>query len=421
MNFFFRIISGKRQTPTPCSPFQSLSSGLLRSTPPSASVRAMQMYQGELYVGGDFYNAGGVLVSNFAKWNGTRWFKVGNGSKNGTNNLVLALAVFQNKLFVGGQFTIAGDKNVNHLAIWNGSDWLDPSGGVNAYVRALSLYKGDLYVGGDFMMAGSTNSSGIAKFDGTAWINIGMLDGSVFAFTTFANRLIVGGAFRTINSIMVANHIAKWDGSNWSFVGVGVNDSVLALSSTQNYLYLGGLFVSAGSFPSNYFAKWDGSTWTTFGNYSFISPVLSMVSIGNTTYIGGTFTTTAGGSLNVNNFASFNETHFVPIGSGMDGMVYSLLADGSDLYIGGGFTLVNNSVSAFGIVKFAACAAPTPAPTPEPTPIPQPTPVPTPVPTPAPSPFDTNFNSTRATVPTVFDTESYSNTMTNDGENLNVS
>jgi hypothetical protein len=45
------------------------------------------VYNGELYIGGDFTNAGGIVVSNIAKWNGTTWSALGTG----VNDKVYAL------------------------------------------------------------------------------------------------------------------------------------------------------------------------------------------------------------------------------------------------------------------------------------------------------------------------------------------
>src|SRR5882724_10938875 len=67
-------------------------------------VRTLAVYNGELYAGGTFTDAGGIPVNNIARWNGTNWSDVGTG----VNNEVSALAVFNGELFVGGSFTTAG-------------------------------------------------------------------------------------------------------------------------------------------------------------------------------------------------------------------------------------------------------------------------------------------------------------------------
>jgi hypothetical protein len=81
------------------------------------------VYNGELYVGGKFTTAGGVSASNIAKWNGTAWSALGSGitgSNTGSNSQVTSMAVYNGELYVGGDFTTAGGVSANYIAKWNG-------------------------------------------------------------------------------------------------------------------------------------------------------------------------------------------------------------------------------------------------------------------------------------------------------------
>ena len=74
-----------------------------------------------LFAGGSFTFAGGVPVSNIAKWDGSGWATLGAGVGNSVN----AMAVFDDgsgdALFVGGVFFTAGGTAANKIAKWNGS------------------------------------------------------------------------------------------------------------------------------------------------------------------------------------------------------------------------------------------------------------------------------------------------------------
>jgi hypothetical protein len=68
---------------------------------------------GNLYVGGNFFHAGGVLVNGIAEWNGTAW----SGFGSGMNHIVSSLAFDSSgNLDVGGYFTLAGNKDIAYLA-----------------------------------------------------------------------------------------------------------------------------------------------------------------------------------------------------------------------------------------------------------------------------------------------------------------
>ena len=72
---------------------------------------------GNLYIGGKFTIAGGVVATNVAKWNGSSWSALGSGMGY-SNSLpeVFALAVSGKDLYAGGYFTTAGGVSANNIA-----------------------------------------------------------------------------------------------------------------------------------------------------------------------------------------------------------------------------------------------------------------------------------------------------------------
>ena len=75
-----------------------------------------------LYVGGEIVSAGGVPVSDLARWNGTSWSDVGGGTDGDVLDLrSVNLPGLPNALVVAGKFSNAGGVFVDGIAAWNGS------------------------------------------------------------------------------------------------------------------------------------------------------------------------------------------------------------------------------------------------------------------------------------------------------------
>jgi len=231
-------------------------------------VYALAVADGNLYVGGRFATAGGVLANNIAKWNGSGWSALGSG----VDDYVYALAVDGGNLYVGGNFTTAGGVSANHIARWDGSDWLAlGSGMASGYpsIDALVLDgSGNLYVGGHFYTAGGVPANHIAIWNGSSWKALGggiagpnPHETTVYALAVSAggSNVYAGGNFTTAGG-MSANCIALWNGSHWSALGSGMGGSVpridaLAVDGSGD-VYAGGGFTTAGGKVSTRFAHW---------------------------------------------------------------------------------------------------------------------------------------------------------------------
>ena len=196
----------------------------------------------ELYVGGNFPDAGGVPGTGFiARWDGSAWSAVGGG----VNSAVYALTVFDtdgagpnpSALFVGGEFNTAGGVTVNRVARWDGSTWSAVGTGlVGNRVETLAGFENSegrfLYAGGDFTLSGPGDIplNRLAKWDPVLdeWSAVGVssqpgadpgggVDGTgtvaVQALAVFDDGLTgpaiyAGGAFETASGAPSSN-IAK--------------------------------------------------------------------------------------------------------------------------------------------------------------------------------------------------------------------
>jgi len=238
---------------------------------------------GGVFAGGQFTTAGGQSARGIAHWNGTTWSALGSGVTHFSGPYVDAIEVNGSDVYVGGFFDSAGGVvNTNGIARWNGSTWsalgtgINPGGAVFALVHSGSV----LYAGGNFTGAGGIGAGNIARWDGSTWSALGTGTGAnapVQAVAVAPNGdLYIGGDFTSVDGVSVSS-VARWDGSTWSDVGGGVQYSdpsaspnVLSLAfDASGNLYVGGSFDQAGTgaglISANNAAKWDGTTWSALG------------------------------------------------------------------------------------------------------------------------------------------------------------
>ncbi len=343
----------------------------------NTAVYALAVYNGELYAGGEFTQAGGMSMNNIARWNGSSWNSVGVGSENGVNGTVRSLAVYNGELYVGGAFTQAGSVSANYIARWNGTSWNSVgtgsengvSGESNTSVYALAVYNNELYVGGAFTQAGSVSANYIARWNGSSWNSLGTgsnngMSSLVWALAVYNGELYVGGAFHQAGG-MTTGSIARWNGSGWNSVtnnGNGIAGfSVNSLAVYNGELYAGGMFSLSNDANANNIAKWDGSSWSILGtstangvsggSYTYVN---AMAVYNGELYVGGSFSNAAG--MSANKIARWNGTSWNILGTssisnGVNGGVWSLAEYNGEIYVGGIFTWVGGPSAYYGGVQ----------------------------------------------------------------------
>lgn len=291
------------------------------------SVDAIVMNGSTWYVGGNFTNAGGISANGIVSGGLNGWAPLGSG----LDNRVRAVAQSGGTVYAGGDFANAGGKPASHIASWNGNTWGALGSGVDGTVYALAANGSDVYAGGGFTTAGGVTGNHIAHWDGNTWSALGTgLNGTVYALVLSGTNLYAGGQFSLAGSVSV-NSVAKWDGTQWSGLdkGLRVSDLVGASPATvyglsfdpgSNQLYAAGLFLLAGGTNANYVARWDGSAWSPLGSgiasSSFSGPsVSSVLAVGSDVYVGGAFNSAGGTS--VHNIARWDGSKWNALGSGV--------------------------------------------------------------------------------------------------------
>jgi hypothetical protein len=371
------------------------SGGALNVWSTSLAVNGSNVYAGGLF--SQVKNSGSILghAGHFAMFNGTNWSAVG-GVQGALNGIVRAAAVGSAGAYMGGDFTNVVDSGAvvdaaDYVARWDGTNWhalgSDGAGhgSLHNTVHAIAVSGSNVYVGGCF--ANLTDSSGflasagyIAKFNGTNWSALGSngsggpaLNGCVYAIAVDGSgNVYAGGAFTDVNNggsvLTAADYVAKFNGTNWSALGAGggngsLNSTVLALAVIGSDVYAGGYFDQAnnGGTPNtaaDYIARFNAGTWYNLGDDGGTGPSLyehveALAVSGTDLYVGGGFTDVNdnGTSLTAADYVAKWDSvggAWSALGSGLSGdgslsnYVLSLTVRGSEVYAGGYFTDVNN-------------------------------------------------------------------------------
>ncbi len=241
----------------------------------------MQVYNGDLYVGGRMTTVNGVACSRIAKWNGSNWSNV-NGGVNGPFEEVSAMVEYHGWLYVGGDFYTVGSSNLpaRGIARWNGTQWDSVGGGVGGYIFALEVDSVNdlLYASGAFTYAGDSVAFGVAVWNDTVWRPVGTGLDTLWATTDlemFNGELYACGATVTVTTYGdTLRNIYKFNGTKWVSVDGGANNSVLMMEVFQNNLYAGGGFVTEfGGVPANHIACYGTTCPTSVGVDEQPSPV----------------------------------------------------------------------------------------------------------------------------------------------------
>jgi hypothetical protein len=298
--------------------WSTLGSGMQRRWASDAPVLELKVAEnGDLYAGGSFVGAAGIPANNIARWDGKRWYSLGQGSENGMTEDVYTIDLDKmGNVYVGGLFTTAGSVPVNYVTYWDGTIWNAmgnaPNMGTDYNVYVVHADdSNNVYVGGEIKTAGGDTVNGIAKWDGTEWsnlaggVNLQQYLAAVEDITHDINYLYAGGNFLLADTVET-NRIAGWDGRKWFSLGYdsanGVNSIVFSLNiNSRGDLYAGGKFRIAGGDTANLIAKWDGTAWSSLGSgiggnlYGLgTGAVIDVANYEDKIYAGGVFTQAGG-------------------------------------------------------------------------------------------------------------------------------
>ena len=248
---------------------------------------------GNLYVGGNFTEAGGEDNVRIAKWKAEGGYWANNSTATGFNSLVRALVVDQNdQLFATGwfqHFGIAGE-DFNYIASTSllGPFWHGLGSGLSNHGKFLTTdVFGQTYVSGHFGAVDGEPNHGLAKWDGESWSDVGQpMWHSITAMTTDATGVFyAAGSFSATSSPSPA--IVSWNGLVWDTLGVPdhlVND--IAIDTAGNVVVIGS-FSSIDNVYAYHMARWDGVSWQGIHLPTYHSPRVIEIDGDNNIFVGG--------------------------------------------------------------------------------------------------------------------------------------
>lgn len=323
----------------------------------NGTVNAVARLGNDVFLGGNFSEAGGISALNVARWNSStyRWSALGSGIR----GQILAVAAIGQYVYVGGVFDRAGGVEARNIARFDlqSGQWsaiMDGSiNGLDGAVRVLTVNNGALYVGGDFQKSGNLASPCLARFNpgnGT-WermvstiVAFSVADPSVSAVAFNGTDMYIGGQFDRIDGVNGTNVMRKTT-TAWEGLGPaggspsGVDGRVHCFAFRTDEIYIGGEFKQATQQGTNLFLTsnicyWRPSTRSyeplmpngTNTNYNPRGTITSMLIWRGFLYASGQFTD-AGGEL-TGGFARYDFSRqrqaFRIVGKGIEGNAFAL-------------------------------------------------------------------------------------------------
>lgn len=253
----------------------------------SYAVRALAVYDGSLYAGGDFTVSGGSR--SLARLQGNAWSNAGVSLTQQSfdpqdTGFVTSLCVHDDgsgpRLFAAGRFNRADGLPAAHIVAFDTVGWSEVDQGLTlssawraAVLGLASIESGPLaglYACGEFVAAGGQTALSLARWDGIAWSAVGSASsppppGGVQSLTVFDDgfsaHLFAGGHFPNLANPFPTSGIARWDGMSWSSLGPGIQGSPSLLvpmdRAGRSSLFALGNFASAGGLHSVGIAAWE--------------------------------------------------------------------------------------------------------------------------------------------------------------------
>ncbi len=303
-----------------------------------------------VYANGFFINGSDMFT--FGKFDGSNWNKLGNWG------LVIGLFTSSTKvgndIYLGGVFTDAtGDANMDNIARYNitNNTWYPLGTGLNGGVQKIIQMGSDVIACGAFTDAGGdANADFIAKWNGTSWSALATPAITPIVGTTYVNDMVVyngelifGGNF--------SNTLMKWNGTSFTNFqtlnpSYGAVKKLLVDGANNLYVYM----------EANVILKYDGNNWTTI-TFTGITPpgnyreVYDMVADGTDIYIGGSFLD-AMGIANADYLIKFDGNTTWTAIAGLNDNVNDLEIANGKLYIAGKFTDAGGNAVADKLVTY---------------------------------------------------------------------
>ncbi len=194
-----------------------------------------------VYVGGDFNNAGGSAAAKIVMWDGSAFQTLGSGMPtNGVDTIAIDKS---GVVYMGGTWATAGGVTVNNVTAWNGTTFTALGDGTDLIVSTLSILEnGSLFAGGGFTTAGDLTGltfSG-AMWNGSQWtmlnVDISGSTPSMRASHAIGNDLYIGGELVTGTAIYAGKTTIEYNGTATAYAKITINRSGGTFARVKNII-----------------------------------------------------------------------------------------------------------------------------------------------------------------------------------------
>jgi hypothetical protein len=220
---------------------------------PDNNIWASAVYGGQLIVGGESFNVGGVSNAVAAAWDGAAWHDMSAGAL----NFPVVMRVAGNDLW-GGFVTTPEVAATLAVGRWDGAHW--------NMIPGTAGYSGLTAIGTEFYVTREDGQS-VARWNGAAFETLPLPPSET-------DIRVVGQFQGDLVAISGGLRMYRWDGSAWTSAGMGPTAGLPSTSSLGNAVESHGVMYVGTNRPMNQtgseeILSWDGSAWGSFGRMLF--------------------------------------------------------------------------------------------------------------------------------------------------------
>ncbi|HZW05488.1 MAG TPA: immunoglobulin domain-containing protein [Phycisphaerales bacterium] len=236
-------------------------------------VSDLDLFGGNLHVGGTFSKAGSIGAQNIARWNGSAWTRLNTGAIVSDARRFTNIGRFNDGLVIAGYKKLHNNQTLNRVNLTTDLvNFQALPGEFTGSFSGFHQWGSDLYVFGYIQDVNGQPIEGIARWDGAQWqqlggglqvTNVGTY-ARVYDVAEYNGKLVCAGYFNQANG-QPMNRISAWSGSGWTNLGAGTDGYISHLEVHNGQLYAAGSMTVAGGIPVQGSARWDGNAWHAVG------------------------------------------------------------------------------------------------------------------------------------------------------------